>query len=177
MMALYAKEKVNPLGSCLPLIIQMPILIGLYWVIASLTDTANIYHTYSFLSFFDTAKDVDTRFFGMDLLSAGGIAGGILALLLGITQHIQARLSFVYQDRTKGDTVAPVKVLEKNEKGEYIPETPSLMPDPEMMKKVMLYMLPLFIASTGYFFPLGVGLYWLIGTLFVIVQQAWVNRE
>ncbi len=34
MLELYKKEKVNPMGSCLPLIIQMPILIGLYWVIS-----------------------------------------------------------------------------------------------------------------------------------------------
>lgn len=33
-MELYKKEGVNPMGSCLPLLIQMPILIGLYWVIS-----------------------------------------------------------------------------------------------------------------------------------------------
>lgn len=33
-MELYKKERVNPMGSCLPLLIQMPILIGLYWVIS-----------------------------------------------------------------------------------------------------------------------------------------------
>jgi len=33
-MELYKKEGVNPMGSCLPLLIQMPILIGLYWVVS-----------------------------------------------------------------------------------------------------------------------------------------------
>src|SRR5690554_943385 len=33
MMALYSKEKVNPLGGCLPIFIQMPVFIALYWVI------------------------------------------------------------------------------------------------------------------------------------------------
>ena len=33
MMELYKKEKVNPLGGCLPLIIQMPIFIALYWAL------------------------------------------------------------------------------------------------------------------------------------------------
>lgn len=32
MMELYRKEKVNPAGGCLPLIIQMPIFLALYWV-------------------------------------------------------------------------------------------------------------------------------------------------
>ena len=31
MMKLYKEEKVNPLGGCLPLILQMPIFIALYW--------------------------------------------------------------------------------------------------------------------------------------------------
>ncbi|GAD81097.1 membrane protein insertase YidC [Vibrio ezurae] len=33
MMALYKKEKVNPLGGCLPLVLQMPIFISLYWAL------------------------------------------------------------------------------------------------------------------------------------------------
>jgi YidC/Oxa1 family membrane protein insertase len=33
MMALYQKEKVNPLGGCLPILIQIPVFIALYWVL------------------------------------------------------------------------------------------------------------------------------------------------
>ncbi|MDQ7048336.1 MAG: membrane protein insertase YidC [Enterobacterales bacterium] len=33
MMELYKKEKVNPLGGCLPLLVQMPVFISLYWVL------------------------------------------------------------------------------------------------------------------------------------------------
>ncbi|UJF19328.1 membrane protein insertase YidC [Vibrio sp. SS-MA-C1-2] len=33
MMALYKKEKVNPLGGCLPIVLQMPIFIALYWAL------------------------------------------------------------------------------------------------------------------------------------------------
>ena len=32
-MELYRKEKVNPLGGCLPMVIQIPVFIGLYWVL------------------------------------------------------------------------------------------------------------------------------------------------
>ena len=32
-MELWKKEKVNPLGGCLPMILQMPVLIGIYWVL------------------------------------------------------------------------------------------------------------------------------------------------
>jgi len=33
MMELYKKEKINPLGGCLPIIVQMPVFIALYWVL------------------------------------------------------------------------------------------------------------------------------------------------
>lgn len=33
MMSLYKKEKINPLGGCLPMIVQIPIFIGLYWAL------------------------------------------------------------------------------------------------------------------------------------------------
>lgn len=34
MMALYKKEKVNPLGGCLPLLVQIPVFMALYWVLS-----------------------------------------------------------------------------------------------------------------------------------------------
>ena len=33
MMELYRKEKINPLGGCLPILVQMPVFIGLYWML------------------------------------------------------------------------------------------------------------------------------------------------
>ncbi|HEA53609.1 hypothetical protein LCGC14_0784730 [marine sediment metagenome] len=33
MMGLYKKEKINPLGGCLPILVQMPVFISLYWVL------------------------------------------------------------------------------------------------------------------------------------------------
>ncbi len=33
MMELYKKEKINPLGGCLPILIQIPVFMGLYWVL------------------------------------------------------------------------------------------------------------------------------------------------
>jgi YidC/Oxa1 family membrane protein insertase len=33
MMELYKKEKINPLGGCLPILVQIPVFISLYWVL------------------------------------------------------------------------------------------------------------------------------------------------
>ena len=154
------------MGSCLPLIIQMPILIGLYWVISGANDPSNYYHLYSYFSSFNPAA-VDSSFLGLNLQHVGGTIGLIFALILGAMQWIQAKLSFAYNPPAKKEE----KKIEKKEDE----ATPEIALDPAMMQKMMLYMFPVMIATSSYFFPLGVGLYWFIGTVFVIVQQWYVN--
>jgi YidC/Oxa1 family membrane protein insertase len=41
MMRIYREEKVNPLGGCLPIVVQMPFFIALYWVLLSSAETRN----------------------------------------------------------------------------------------------------------------------------------------
>ena len=165
MLELYKKEGVNPMGSCLPLLIQMPILIGLYWVISGINDPSNFYHLYNFFTTFDPNR-IDTRFFGIELHQIGGIMGGIFAVILAFIQWIQAKLSFSYN---------PPPAKKEATNAEITPAEAML--DPNMMKNMMLYMFPIMIGVSAFFFPLGVGLYWFIGTLFVIGQQAYVNRS
>lgn len=52
MMELYKKEKVNPLGGCFPLLIQMPVFIALYWV---LMESVELRHAPFFLWIEDLA--------------------------------------------------------------------------------------------------------------------------
>lgn len=41
MMEMYRKEKINPLGGCLPVVIQIPVFIALYWVLLSSVEMRN----------------------------------------------------------------------------------------------------------------------------------------
>jgi YidC/Oxa1 family membrane protein insertase len=41
MMELYKTEKINPLGGCLPMLIQIPVFISLYWVLLSSVEIRN----------------------------------------------------------------------------------------------------------------------------------------
>lgn len=77
LMELYKREKVNPLGSCLPLLIQTPILIVLYWVLSSIQDHSNYYYLYPFFQTFEVSK-INHLFLGMDLLAIGGVAAILL---------------------------------------------------------------------------------------------------
>lgn len=159
LMGLYKREKVNPLGSCLPLLIQTPILIVLYWVLTSIQDHSNAYYFYSFFKDFDITR-IEHIFYGVDLLKIGGWIGAILAIIVGVTQFAQIWLS----QRGK----PAIAVTER--------DPSSLMPDPNLMNKFMLYGMPLMIGISTLYFPYGVGMYWFIGTLFMLVQQQIANQ-
>jgi membrane protein insertase Oxa1/YidC/SpoIIIJ len=62
LLELYKKEKVNPVGSCLPLLLQFPLLIVLYWVISGIASISNYYYLYSPLAGFDITK-INSNFF------------------------------------------------------------------------------------------------------------------
>lgn len=167
LMDLYKREGVNPLGSCLPLLLQMPILIVLYWVIDGIGDPTNSFFLYPFLSNFDPSM-VSTQFLGMELKAIGGVAGFLLAMLVMGFTWLQIKLSLA---RTP-ESQAP-QVFEKKDDGTLVAESPL---DPRAMNAFMLWGMPVMIGVSTYFFPAGVGVYWLIGTLFMLVQQAVANR-
>ena len=63
------------------------------------------------------------------------------------------------------------------EKKKWANDYSSMMPDPEMMNKVMLYGMPVMVWIFTYQFPAWLGIYWWISTLFMIVQQLVVNNK
>ncbi len=152
----------------------MPLLIVLYWVVLGITDFSNYYYLYPVLSSFDIAK-INTEFFGIHLLSIGGVTGIILALTVGAAQWLQIKLSLPKEDDVKKLEKMEKKIIEKKD-GKYTESEPSFMPDPSVMNKFMLWGMPVMIAVSTYFFPAGVGIYWLIGTLFMLAQQIVVNK-
>lgn len=75
MMELYKKEKINPLGGCLPILVQMPVFIALYW---ALIESVELRHA----PFFLWIKDLSV----MDPLF-------ILPVLMGATMWFQQRMN------------------------------------------------------------------------------------
>lgn len=167
LMNLYKKEWVNPMWSCGLLLIQMPILIVIYHVIVWIQTQSNNYYLYSFLSDYDLTNITD-KFLWINLFNVGWINGLILAIIVAILQFIQVKLSLSYN-----------KVDNKNlviEKKKDSNDFQSLMPDPELLNKFMLYWMPVMIWFATYTFFAWVWLYWWIWTIFVIVQQLIVNK-
>lgn len=167
LMELYKTEKVNPMGSCWFLIIQMPILLVIYNIILSIKDPSNFFHVYAFQSGFDIAN-IDFNFFGIDLLQSGGITGLILALSVGLIQYIQVKLSL------SGKKVEKKEIVLEKKKWEN--DYSAMMPDPEMMNKFMLYGMPIMVTVFTFTLISWVGIYWGTSTLFMVFQQLFVNK-
>ncbi len=75
MMALYKREQVNPLSGCLPLLLQMPIFLALYWV---LMESVELRHA-PWLAWIQDLSAMDPWF--------------ILPLLMGVTMYVQQSLN------------------------------------------------------------------------------------
>jgi len=75
MMKLYSKEKINPLGGCLPIVAQMPIFISLYWV---LLESVELRHA-PFYGYIQDLSQMDPYF--------------ILPLLMGASMFVQQMLN------------------------------------------------------------------------------------
>lgn len=75
MMKLYKTEKVNPMGGCLPILIQMPVFIALYWV---LMESVELRHA-PWLGWITDLTVTDPYF--------------VLPLIMGVTMFIQQRLN------------------------------------------------------------------------------------
>jgi YidC/Oxa1 family membrane protein insertase len=151
---LYKEKGINPFASIFLILIQLPIIITLYFVFAnSGLPTINADLLYSFVSY---PEYIQTTFLGfIDLVSNKSI---ILAFLVLITQAIQIRLSLPAQDSSS---------LPDNQFAQ------------EFMKGLhfqMKYILPVVTAVATYSLISVVGLYWFIGNLFAIAQEIYFKK-
>lgn len=85
--ALYKTHNINPFSGCLPILIQLPILLGLYYVIQN------------FIT--NTTLGISTVFLGITDIAGPSI---ILAILAGVTQFIQMHYSLSMQQPTDTNT-------------------------------------------------------------------------
>ena len=145
-MEIWKKHKVSPLGSCLPMLIQFPILIALFYVVRDSFNVMDPHLFYDPLKNF-TLNMINPIFLGLDLTKINFI---FLPVLVGGLQFLQIKLSFAKL---------------KNSGSGSVP----------MLNNVTQYLLPLMIAFFTASLPAAVGFYWGISTIFAIGQQLVVN--
>jgi len=160
---LYKEKRMNPFSGCLPVLIQLPVLIAIYRVFWRGFDPAQLDLLYGFMP---DPGAINSVFLGMvDLsraplaaLPAGGYEivwpGLILAIVVSLLQFVQIKM--VSQKSASG--------ANKNEFS-------------AQMQKQMQYFMPFFMAIILLRLPAALGLYFLTTNLFTIAQQYHILKE
>jgi YidC/Oxa1 family membrane protein insertase len=158
-MDLYKRTGSNPLSSCLPLLLQMPIFMGLFFVLndaqrnkagVGLLDAA-LAQSFSQAEIFG-ARLSDT-FFGSDDLNVKILAGTMIFLM------------------TASQFITQKQIMTKNQNTDV--QNSQFM----QTQKILLYVLPFVFLISGVTFPLGVMTYWLVSNFWTMGQQFLVIRN
>ncbi len=158
MMNVYKKYNMNPFAPLLVMIIQIPILMALYWTFQVKTGSFQIDKSrlYDFISM---PSIVDMNFFGIDLLKTSFL----IAILTGITQFISLHI-----------TMPEVKF------SDFFKKQPKNFKDGllDSMKVNMKFGLPIFIIIIlSTYLSSALGLYWITSNLFLIFQELLVRKD
>lgn len=153
--ALYRERGIKPFSSFFLILIQFPILFGLYWVFwkggLPNVDPSILY------SFVPVPESVNMKFLGVIDMHERSIS---LAALAGLTQLAYARLS-----------MGPRKPREKN-------TDPSFSGDlAHSFDLQARFVLPIIVAGIAYTLAAAVPLYWTASNLFMIAQELLMGRR
>lgn len=144
-MKLYKDNNINPLSGCLPLLIQLPILIGLYQAFMAGLKPESLSMLYGFIS---NPGVINPTSFGFIAITA---KMPVLAVLAGAAQFGQA---WVAKGQNQGL---------------------SLNKEMTALNSQMLYFFPIMIIVIGWNLPAGLVLYWIITTVFSIMEQLYIK--
>ncbi len=151
MMKFYKENKVNPLGGCLPLILQLPVFFALFTVLRKYLLTPPVSIVGKTFSVFN----------GLGVLGRE-VLGGLPKL---------KQASFLWMGSLADTTriADPYFVLVILLAASTWYSQKQVMTDPR--QKNMMIIMPLFTAFIGYSLPAGVALYWLVTNVLQIIQQ------
>lgn len=165
----YKEKGINPGAGCLPYLLQIVILIAFFrFFVHVLSPDANIVQELNNLLYgpLKLAEDavVNTRFLYLDLTrpdvfnipSIPFALPGLLLILSAISQFISAKMAQPYIEAEK-------KIAQKTEQKADDFQT--------AMQSSMIYTFPLITLIAGINFPSGLALYWLVFSIFQVIQQ------
>lgn len=156
LMELYKEHKTNPFSGCMPLIVQLIFLIAIYQVLIKISSNGLVVDPTQLYSFISDPGKINQFFIFIVDLTKPSI---VIAALAAIAQYFQTKMLMASQP------VAP----KKDDSGK---------PDmAQMMSKQMLYLGPFLTLFIGIKFPAGLSLYWLAGTLFMLIQQIMLEKK
>jgi len=146
MMDLYKKHNVNPFSGFLMLLIQLPVLIAIYQVFLRGFSSEVFSHLYDFIL---KPTEFHTTLFNLIDLEKSSI---LMVSLSAIVQYLQGRLA--------------LPAFKKNQEA-----NPG-----EAIVRQMVYLGPILTIVILSNLPSAIGLYWLVTSLFSVIQQIYINK-
>jgi YidC/Oxa1 family membrane protein insertase len=188
-LALMKQSASSCLGGCVPVLIQLPILISLNTIITKIA-TAGSGDIFNNVLYFDSLKHTaeqkfNTNFLGIDLAQIPSHVGfstklipfAIIILLLVGTQFILSKMMMAYQNRKKADTDKKRKANERKLTKEELEKQETQERMQQMTQMQMKYVFPLLIGFASYSFTAALGIYWLTQNVFAIIQTDLQNKQ
>jgi YidC/Oxa1 family membrane protein insertase len=177
MQKLQSEHGVNPLGGCLPVLVQIPVFIGLFQVLRSfnrnfLTPEQNAQIGNYVFSAADVRSFLGADLFGVPLSSYITEPAALLARYGDITRWQIAALAVPL-------TIVAGILTHLTAKHSVERQNPAQAANPqaELMNKLMVYLFPLGVVAGGPFFPVAILIYWLSNNLWTLAQQRFVYRR
>jgi YidC/Oxa1 family membrane protein insertase len=164
-MEMYKKTGTNPLASCLPLLIQMPIFFSLFSVLQEANQGKQ---GVGFLS-----QELSTNFGKASLFGIAPLHESIQsALALNPVNVVVVVIAVVMVIiMTASQFITQLQIMSRNQSAE-MKASPMFR-----QQRILLYILPLVFAFSGFAFPIGVMFYWLTSNIWTMVQQFLVIRN
>lgn len=180
---LYKAHGVNPAAGCLPLLIQLPVLIALYNVFYQVLQNGNLEKLVTDINailYFPALRltSLDLSFFGTSLgvkpsqWQTHGAWLLFIPLVTAALQWWQSKLMMPAQPSGDSRQASDTKHLKTHDAA-----TKSEPDTAAEMQKQMALITPLMFGMFAYQFPLGLALYWNVFGLFGIMQQQSINKE
>jgi YidC/Oxa1 family membrane protein insertase len=169
-MELYRKAGTNPFASCLPLLIQMPIFFSLFSVLNESRPQADG----SFKAGVGLLnQELAAQFGGSSLFDIAPLRHSIQSALaenpVEVVVIVIAVVMVVLM--TASQFITQLQIMSKN-------QSPEMKASPMYrQQRILLYILPLVFAFSGFAFPIGVMFYWLTSNVWTMVQQFLVIRN
>ena len=173
-MGLYKAHGVNPAAGCLTMVIQLPIIWGIYSVFDKViklnpNETVSAINKIAYVDFLKLKTSWDTYFFFLpleahpsDLLAKTSYLILLVPVITGALQFVQSKMMFKKSPQPK---------ITDSKKEKSQPDFASAF------QSQALYIFPVMFGFLSYTFPLGLSLYWNTFTIFGIIQQYRLQKE
>ncbi|HSX26898.1 MAG TPA: membrane protein insertase YidC [Chlamydiales bacterium] len=149
-MNLYRESGVNPMTGCFPVLLQMPFLIGMFYLLKSSFPLRGAVFIPGWI---DDLAAPDVLFSWGQPVWFFGNEFHLLPILMGVTMYLQQRFT------------------------SKLPKDPSQLTDAQKQQKMMGNMMSVLFTVMFYNFPSGLNIYFMFSTILGLLQQWWMVKK